>query len=57
MTHSGVGPVTALATEVFLGDPQGTGQLRGNTRAIEFIDASGDAKKKQTELDGFENGV
>ena len=22
MTHPGVGPVTALATEVFLGDPQ-----------------------------------
>ena len=23
MTHPGVGPVTALATEVFLGDPRG----------------------------------
>ena len=37
MTHPGVGPVTALATEVFLGDPQrfavcrwqGAGQLHG----------------------------
>ena len=34
MTHPGVGPVTALATEVFLGDPgalrrwQSAGQLR-----------------------------
>ena len=36
MTHPGVGPVTALATEVFLGDPQrfadskGPGQLSGH---------------------------
>ena len=36
MTHPGVGPITALATEVFLGDPnaiprwQGAGQLRGD---------------------------
>ena len=36
MTHPGVGPITALATEVFLGDPdairrqQGTGQLCGD---------------------------
>jgi hypothetical protein len=36
MTHPGVGPVTALATEVFLGDPgavrgwQGAGQLGGD---------------------------